>query len=98
MSKQTFGRRDLLKAAATAFTTSLFSGNVRGANDRPPAGFIGIGVMGAENLNVAWMQGVEVAAVCDVYQPHLERAAAMVAATGRKAKQVKDFREVVADR
>jgi predicted dehydrogenase len=98
MSKQTFGRRDLLKAAATAFTTSLFTGNVKGANDRPTAGFIGIGVMGSENLNVALMQGVEVAAVCDVYQPHLERAAAMVAATGRKAKQVKDFREIVADR
>jgi hypothetical protein len=65
-------RRGFLKTAGAAFTTSIFSGRLRGANERPTAGFIGIGVMGSENLGVALKQGVEVKAVCDVYQPHLK--------------------------
>ena len=91
-------RRDFLKTAGAAFTTSIFTGRLRGANDRPTAGFIGIGVMGSENLGVALKHGVEVKAVCDVYQPHLERAGAIVARTGQKAKEVKDFREILADK
>jgi len=36
---------------------------------------VGVGVMGTENLRAAMNQpGVKVGAVCDVYQPHLERA------------------------
>jgi len=93
-------RRDFLKgAAAAAFTTSIFTGNVRGANDRLAGGFIGIGVMGSENLGVAMRQpGVEIKAVCDVYQPHLERAAAAARRAGQQPREVKDFREVIADR
>jgi len=30
----TSSRRDILTAASTAFATSLFTGNVKGANDR----------------------------------------------------------------
>src|SRR5439155_23200885 len=88
-------RRDFLKTAGAAFTTSIFTGRLRGANDRPTAGFIGIGVMGSENLGVALKHGVEVKAVCDVYQPHLERAGAIVARTRQKAK---DFREILAEK
>src|SRR5258708_33535597 len=91
-------RRDCVKTAGGALTTSIFTGNVRGANDRLTAGFIGIGVMGSENLAVALKHGVEVKAVCDVYQPHLERAGAIVARTGQKAKEVTDFREILADK
>jgi len=98
MDEQNPARRDFLKAAGAAFTTSIFTGNVKGANDRITGGFIGIGVMGSENLQVALKHGVEVKAVCDVYQPHLERAGAIVARTGRKAKEVKDFRDVLADK
>ncbi|HET9319144.1 MAG TPA: Gfo/Idh/MocA family oxidoreductase, partial [Bryobacteraceae bacterium] len=99
MNEQNPGRRDFLKTAgAAAFTTSIFTGNVKGANDRVTGGFIGIGVMGSENLGVALRHGVEVKAVCDVYQPHLERAGAIVARTGQKAKEVADFREVLADK
>ena len=37
-------RRDFLKVAGTAaLTTSLFTGNVKGANDKVRAGFIGMG-------------------------------------------------------
>ena len=71
----------------------------RGANDRIAIGFIGIGVMGTENLRAAMKQpGVEVAAVCDVYQPHLERAAALARRGGHQPKEVIDFREVIADK
>ena len=46
-------RRTVLTAAATAFTTSLFTGNVKGANDRIAVGFIGLGAMGSGNLGYA---------------------------------------------
>jgi hypothetical protein len=44
-------RRDFFKAAgAAALTTSLFTGNIRGANDRVNAAFIGMGKMGQNSL------------------------------------------------
>ena len=46
MSKSESGRRNFLKTAGAAFTTSLFAGNVKGANDRLTGGFIGMGRMG----------------------------------------------------
>lgn len=98
MNQQRPDRRVFLKSAGAALTTSILTGNMKGANDRITAGFIGIGTMGSANLEVALKHGVQVKAVCDVYQPHLERAAATVAASGQNAKQVKDFREVLADK
>ncbi len=91
-------RRAFLQTAGAAFTTSLFTGEVKGANDRITGGFIGTGMMGSENLRVALDHGAEVKAVCDVYQPHRERVGAIVAKTGRKAAEVNDFREVLADK
>ena len=90
-------RREFAKSAAAALTTSLFTGAVRGANDAITGAFIGVGMMGSENLKVALRQGVQVRAVCDVYQPHRERAGAAVVKAGQKAKEVADFREVLAD-
>jgi predicted dehydrogenase len=92
-------RRDFLKAAGAAFTTSLFTGNLKGANDKPTVAFIGMGRMGQSNLGVAAKQpGIQVVAVCDVYQPHLERAAAQARKAGFEAKEVKDFRDILADK
>ncbi|HKX00641.1 MAG TPA: Gfo/Idh/MocA family oxidoreductase [Bryobacteraceae bacterium] len=100
-------RREFLKTAgAAALTTSLFTGRVRGANDRIRVAFIGMGRMGTESMQVALrLPNVEVPAVCDVYQPNLEKA---VAITGRgpdgtpdvrtKAKGITDFREVLHDK
>src|SRR5436305_2262379 len=95
----TIPRRDLLSAAGAAFTTSLFTGRVRGANDRIALGFIGLGAMGSGNLGYA-MQTPEAqpVAVCDVYQPHLERAEAAARKGGFQVKAVKDFREIIADK
>ncbi|MFN7925346.1 MAG: Gfo/Idh/MocA family oxidoreductase [Bryobacteraceae bacterium] len=90
-------RRDFLKTATTAaLTTSLFTGNVKGANDRVRAAFIGMGRMGRGNLGAAMKQdNLEVVAVCDVYKPHLEKA---VELTKGQAKGIKDFREILADK
>jgi predicted dehydrogenase len=90
-------RRDFLKAAAAAgLTTNIFPRLAWGANDKIRAGFIGMGAMGMGNLQVAMKQeNLEAVAVCDVYQPHLERA---LAQTKGQAKGVRDFREILADK
>ena len=92
-------RRNLLKGAAAALTTSLFTGRVKGANDRIAIGHIGIGAMGSSNLGFALkLPDVEPVAVCDVYQPHLEKAVATASKAGKTVKAVKDFREILADK
>ena len=97
--KQPILRRDVLTAAGTVFTTSLFTGRVKGANDRIAVGFIGIGAMGSENLSYAMrVPEVQPVAVCDVYQPHLDRAVEAAQKGGFQVKAVKDFREAMADR
>jgi predicted dehydrogenase len=93
------GRRDFLKAGAAALTTSIFTGNVKGANDRIAGAVIGIGRMGSENLRFAIRQpGVEVVAVSDIYKPHLADGLAIAAELGAKTKAVTDFREILADK
>jgi predicted dehydrogenase len=99
-------RRDFLKAATAAFTTQIFTGRVKGANDRISVAFIGMGRMGQGNLSNALRQPeVEVPFVCDVYQPNLEKAVAASARGPNKeadyrqpAKGVKDFREILANK
>jgi predicted dehydrogenase len=99
-------RREFLKAAGAAFTTSIFTGNVRGANDRIRVGFIGTGRMGTDSLQTALaLPNFEVPVVCDVYQPNLEKAVAAsargsdgTAGARSPAKGIADFREVLADK
>ena len=91
-------RREFLTTAAAGLTAALSAKRVMGANDRLTGGFIGVGTMGSENLSVAMEQGVQVGAVCDVYQPHLERAGALARRQGNTPKEVNDFREILADR
>ncbi|MBZ5593139.1 MAG: Gfo/Idh/MocA family oxidoreductase [Acidobacteriia bacterium] len=94
----TVDRRDFLRGVGAAALNSALNEGARGANDRISLGFIGIGVMGTENLQAAMAQpGIAVAAVCDVYQPHLERAAALARKAGHQPKETGDFRQVLAD-
>ena len=77
----------------------MLASRMQGANDRIAAAFIGVGVMGSENLQAAIkQQGVQAVAVCDVYQPNLEKAAAIARRSGHQPKEVKDFREILADK
>jgi predicted dehydrogenase len=93
------GRRDVLKSGLGALTTAIFTGRVKGANDRITLGHIGIGAMGSSNLGYALKLAgdVEPVAVCDVYQPTLDKAVATATKAGRTVKAVKDFREILAD-
>ncbi len=93
-------RRQVLSAANAALTTSIFTGRVRGANDRVAVGFIGLGAMGSGNLSYAMkVEGAQPAALCDVYQPTLEKAEAAARKGGFEGiKTVKDFREILADK
>src|SRR5947209_17717207 len=88
-------RRSILKSAAAP----LLGSRLVAANDHISLAFIGTGVMGSENLRAAMAHpGVAVAAVCDVYQPNLERAAALARRDGQRPKEVRDFREILADK
>jgi predicted dehydrogenase len=101
MSDQSSGRRDFLStAAATALTTNLFTGNVKGANDKVNVGYIGVGTMGTGNINSASkVSDVKIVALCDVYQPNLEKAQAAARKAGfEDVKLKKDFREIIADK
>ncbi|MBI5281607.1 MAG: Gfo/Idh/MocA family oxidoreductase [Candidatus Solibacter usitatus] len=96
---QHLSRRNVLSTTGAAFTTSLFTGNVKGANDRIAVGFIGLGAMGSGNLGYAMqVPGFQPAALCDVYQPHLERAEAAARRGGHTPKSVADFRDILADK
>jgi predicted dehydrogenase len=95
-------RRDFIKAAGAAgLTSNLFTGRLRGANNRITVGFVGIGMQGSGNLGnaLAAKEQAQVVAVCDVYQPALERATAAVRTSyGSDPKAVTDFREILADK
>ena len=92
-------RRDVIIGAGAALTTALFTGRIRGANDRVSVGFIGVGAMGTSNLGYALqIPEFQPVAVCDVYQPHLERARDHAAKKDVQVKTVRDFREVIADK
>ena len=95
-------RRNFL-AQVTGVTAGLavtLSGSetrrILGANDRVLAGVIGYGEMGTENMESFLKHpGVEIGAVCDVYQPRLEKG---IQDAGGKAKAYKDFRQVLDDK
>jgi predicted dehydrogenase len=98
-SKNSLARRDVLASAAAALTTSLFTGNVKGANDRVAVGFIGLGAMGSGNLGYSMkVPEVQPAALCDVYAPHLERAQDSARKGGYTPRTFRDFRELIADK
>jgi predicted dehydrogenase len=94
-------RRDFLKTStAVALTSQIFTGNVRGANDRVSAAFIGMGKMGRSNLGYAMRQeNLQVTAVCDIFDRNLNTAVEMTKkqASGA-AKGIRDFREILADK
>ena len=92
-------RRDFLKTAGgAALTTSLFTGNLKGANDKLTIAHIGTGTMGQGNIGHASKSGFQLVALCDVWQPNLERAQARARKLGHEPKLVKDFREIIADK
>ena len=89
-------RRDFFTSAAAVFTTNIFTRNIKGANDKVNAAFIGMGKMGRSNLHYAMRQeNLVPVAVCDVFQRNLDWA---VRDSKNQAKPYRDFREVLADK
>lgn len=76
-------RRDFIKKSATAATGATFGLHAlgtpsvlaaRGANEKVRVGFIGVGNRGSQLLHSFMKQAdVQVAALCDVYQPYIYR-------------------------
>jgi predicted dehydrogenase len=78
--------------ALTALAAASYR-RVLGANDRVQVGFIGYGLIGAQHVyDFKNQKDVDLAALCDVYQPRLEQG---VAATGQVAKPYSDFRKLL---
>jgi predicted dehydrogenase len=95
---QEINRRDFMKrAAAISAVTSismagLSSSNVLGANDRIRLGVMGCGRQGTDNMQNFMKHGVEVAGVCDVFEPNMQKC---LKAAGGKAQTFKDFRQLL---
>ena len=89
MNRREFSRTAIAMGAASA----LSAVRVLGANDRIRLGLIGSGGKGRADFATFLKQpDVDPAAVCDVYQPFLEKG---VALTEGKAKSFKDFRQLL---
>lgn len=96
-------RREFFKSAAVAagLTTNIFPSLLKGANDKIQAAFIGVGRMGQGNLEAAMKQeNLVPVAVCDVYEPNLEKSFELASKNPHNAtvRKVKDFREILADK
>jgi predicted dehydrogenase len=86
-------RRDFLISATAA---ALYRPRILGANDRVQVGFIGYGLIGAQHVHdFQKLPDVDLAAICDVYQPRLEQG---LAACGSRAKGYRDFRKLLDDK
>src|SRR4051812_16539245 len=89
-------RRRLIQSGAV-LTTSLFTGGVRGANDRLTYGVIGLGQNGFWNMKFAIDRGAKILGLCDVYEPHLARALQEARTLGHQPKTYRDFRQMLLD-
>ena len=86
-------RRTFSKSLAGGACLALSASRVSGANDRVRVGIIGCGGMGSGDWrNFLAQPDVTPVAVCDVFQPNRERAAAM---SKDKVDQYKDFRQML---
>jgi len=67
-------RRSFLVNSTVAATTAVSGNRILGANERIRMGFIGIGNRGSQLLELFMSNpDVEVAALCDIYEPYLQR-------------------------
>jgi hypothetical protein len=96
---RTITRRDFLQKGAAALAAPLFiNSKVFGANDRIVMGCIGMGGQGSGDMGGFMGFGdVQVVAVCDVVDNHLNQAKSRVDGkyNNKDCKAYKDFRDVV---
>jgi predicted dehydrogenase len=98
---QPIDRRAFIKrsAGASAAVSMSMAGPLTrkalGANDRVRVGVIGTGRQGQSNMKAFLSHGAEIAAVCDVFAPNLEKGR-LVAGSGAQAHG--DFRRIIDDK
>jgi predicted dehydrogenase len=100
MAPEWADRRQFLKAAGgAALASSFLAADLRAANDKVNVAFIGTGRMGSANIGFcSKVPGFEIVAVCDVYQPALDKATEQAKKLGFSGvRPVKDFRAILAD-
>jgi predicted dehydrogenase len=95
MTQQT-NRRTLLGAGAS-LTNLILARKLKGANDRIACGFVGLGPAGFWNMKFAIQRGAQVVALCDVYQPQVDKAMEEARNNGHQPKAYRDFRRLIAD-
>jgi hypothetical protein len=80
MAASASSRRAFVQSGAALFTTSLFTGRLRGANDRIAVGFIGAGGRSGDGLMVDFLQhdDCQCAAVCDPFLDRREKRARQI--------------------
>lgn len=85
-------RRTLARGAVAAMTAASYQ-RILGANDRVRLGFIGVGNRGSNLLRMTQeFADQRIAAVCDVYDPLLDKASE---AAGTNPAQYKDYRKLL---
>ncbi len=87
--------RTLVARRSLLVMSAISSARVLGANDRVRGGIIGCGVRGPYLTASLKEIGVEMAAVCDVYEPNLQKGLA-AASTG--ARPYADYRRMLEDK
>jgi predicted dehydrogenase len=93
LSRRDFIKRTTVGAVGTGVALSTSSRKVLGANDRIVVAGIGTGRQGSSDVEAFSHQpDVEIAAVCDVYQPNLRNG--LHVARGR-AQSYSDYRQVL---
>ncbi len=93
LNRRDFIKRASLGTVSVGMALSGASRKILGANDRIIVGVIGTGRQGRDDLmDLARQPDVEIAAVCDVYEPNLQEG---LNATQNKAQAYKDFRQIL---
>ena len=86
-------RRQFSKIAAAGLAASAPALNVLGANDKIQLGFIGQGGRGSHHFRqFRTMDGVNIVALSDCYQPNIDKNAEQV---GHSVQKSQDFRELL---
>lgn len=81
------------RAVALSAVSAMSYRRVVGANERMQAAVIGFGLIGGQHVHdLRNQKDVDLAAMCDVYQPRLEQG---VAACGQPARAYSDFRKLL---
>ncbi|MGQ9731264.1 MAG: Gfo/Idh/MocA family protein [Candidatus Zipacnadales bacterium] len=89
----TITRRRFVRTSSVVAGTLAIGSHILGANNRLRLGFIGVGNRGGQLLDATLPnRDVDVVALCDVYQPYLEKQAARL---GGKLATYTDFRELL---